>query len=129
MRVKTMHYENADVDVIYSDISLDTPATYIGKFNVAIVDGTLSETEINKAMLHEIGHSANHQNESSLYCSTASSHLKMEHEADKFMVNELVHEYLLQSGIDAKDVNYQDFANNNHLKDSSLVKKALRSNI
>lgn len=129
MRVKTMHYENADVDVIYSDISLDTPATYIGKFNVAIVDGTLSETEINKAMLHEIGHAANHQNESSLYCSTASSHLKMEHEADKFMVNELVHEYLLQSGIDAKDVNYQDFANNNHLKDSSLVKKTLRSNI
>ncbi len=77
MRVKTMHYENADVDVIYSDISLDTPATYIGKFNVAIVDGTLSETEINKAMLHEIGHATNHQNESSLYCSTASSHLKM----------------------------------------------------
>lgn len=129
MRVKTMHSENADVDVIYFDIPLDTPATYIGKFNVAIVDGTLSETEINKAMLHEIGHATNHQNEGFLYCSTASSHLKMEHEADKFMVNELVHEYLLQSGVDAKDVNYQDFANNNYLKDSSLVKEALKSNI
>lgn len=80
-------------------------------------------------MLHEIGHATKHQNESSLYCSTASSHLKMEYEADKFMVNELVHEYLLQSGVEAKDVNYQDFANDNHLKNSSLVKKALKSNI
>lgn len=129
MRVKTVHYENVDVDVIYSDIPLDTPATYIEKFNVAIVDGTLSETEINKVMLHEIGHATNHQNESSLYCSTASFHLKMEHEADEFMVKKLVDEYLSQSGIDAKDINYQNFADCNHLKDSSLVKNVLKTSI
>ena len=129
MRVKSMHYDKTDVDVIYSDIPLDTPATYIGKFKVAIVDGTLSETEINKAMLHELGHATNHQNEGSLYCSTASSRLKMEHEADKFMVKELINEYLLKNGVDAKDVNYQNFADYNHLKDSSLVKDILKSNI
>lgn len=129
MHAKAMHCGNTNVNVIYSEIPLDTPATYIGKYNVAIVDGTLSKLEINKAVLHEMGHATNHKDENSLYSSTTSSRLKMEHEADEFMVKELVDEYLSQSGIDAKDINYQNFADCNHLKDSSLVKNILKASI
>lgn len=100
-------------------------STYISKYNAVIVDNTVNDKDIEKALLHELGHKIKHNQSNILYNCAPSYRLKMEHEANEFMIDELVSDYLANNDVDPKNVNYANFANNNKLSDTSTVKKAL----
>lgn len=125
------YFKKYDVKVklIYSNLQLDTVASYIPKFNLFIVDNTASEEEINKAVLHELGHLIKHTDIKELYNCTSVCRLKMEHEANQFMVDELIDDYLQDSNTDPESVNYIDFANNNHIHETYMIKQAIQNHI
>lgn len=125
------YFKKYDIEItlIYSGVSLDTTATYLPALNVAIIDNTANEEDIKKALLHELGHKINHENIKELYNSAPSTHIKMEHEADEFMINELVSEYISCNGTDASTINFSNFATNNHLSDINTVKKAIKKQL
>lgn len=125
------YFKKYDVKVklLYSNLPLDTVASYIPKFNLFIVDNTASEEEINKAVLHELGHLIKHTNIKELYNCAPVCRLKMEHEANQFMVNELVNDFLQDSNADPESVNYVDFANNNHIHETDMIKQAIQNHI
>ena len=99
------------------------------KFNLFIVDNTANENEINKAVLHELGHLIKHTNIKELYNCAPVCRLKMEHEANQFMVDELVDDYLENSNVEPETVNYIDFANDNHIQETNMIKQAIKSPI
>lgn len=125
------YFEKYDIKVklLYSSVQLDTVASYIPNFNLFIVDNTASEKEISKAILHELGHLIKHTDIKELYNCTSVCRLKMEHEANQFMVNELVNDYLQDSNTDPESVNYVDFANNNHIHETDMIKQAIQNHI
>lgn len=112
-----------DIQIERSELSEDAvydPLTnniYIGKNSSGII--------LRNAILHEAGHGILHNEYKVLYHSTAVSHLKMESEANKFMVNYLVQEYLETYGTDVP-VNIYDFMRNNQIEEKNelLVKSA-----
>lgn len=101
-------------DAVYDPL---TNNIYIGKNSSGII--------LRNAILHEAGHGILHNEYKVLYHSTAVSHLKMESEANKFMVNYLVQEYLETYGTDVP-VNIYDFMRNNQIEEKNefLVKSA-----
>lgn len=125
------YFKKYDIEItlIYSDCRLDTPATYISKYNAVIVDNTANNEDIEKALLHELGHKIKHENVKELYHSAPSTHIKMEHEANEFMVNELVSEYINSNYADASTINFSNFATSNHLSDINIVKKAIKKQL
>lgn len=120
---------DTEITLIYSDVSLDATATYLPTLNIAIIDNTAKSEEIKKALLHELGHKIKHENVKELYHSAPSTHIKMEHEANEFMVNELVSEYINSNYADESTINFSDFATNNHLSDINTVKKAIKKQL
>nr|WP_321315954.1 ImmA/IrrE family metallo-endopeptidase [uncultured Ligilactobacillus sp.] len=131
MRFEKRYFEEYDIElvIIYSDIPLDTPATFISKFNVIIIDNTKSNNDIYKALLHELGHKIKHNEINVLYNSSPSCRIKMEHEANEFMINELITQYLKDNYMDANNINYVDFANDNMLDDINIVKDAIKRHL
>ena len=131
MLFEERYFKKYDVKVklLYSSLNLDTVASYIPNFNLFIVDNTANENEINKAVLHELGHSIKHTNIKELYNCAPVCRLKMEREANQFMVNELIDDYLQDSSIELESVNYINFANNNHIQETDMIKQAIKSHI
>lgn len=112
-----------DIQIKNSDLSEDavydpwTNNIYIGKNSSGII--------LRNAILHEAGHGILHNQYKVLYHSTAVSHLKMESEANNFMINYLVQEYLEMYGLDVP-INIYDFMRNNQIEEKNelLVKSA-----
>ncbi|MDT2634982.1 ImmA/IrrE family metallo-endopeptidase [Enterococcus pseudoavium] len=89
--------------------ALDSAGKYIADINTIVLDGRLSEFDRAKALLHELGHASKHHKNYRLYNVTYSLHLKMEYEADHFMIESLVTKYLSNPDIWTEQVNYMKF--------------------
>ncbi|HHU4025880.1 ImmA/IrrE family metallo-endopeptidase [Enterococcus faecalis] len=93
--------------VIYDEI--ENNAYYMTRFNLIVVNVKLSEFEQKKALLHELGHACEHQENYHLYKTAYALRSKMEYEADCFMVEKLLDEYLNSTGIAPERINYMKF--------------------
>lgn len=113
------------VNVEYVNKRLDEPALFLPDVNLILVDATQDEYTQQKALLHELGHAAKHKDITCLYEATNTTHSKMEREANEFMVQEVVSEYLATTSISASEINWADFAKTHGL-DCELVYRALK---
>lgn len=95
------------VIVIYDEIEND--AYYMARFNLIVVNFRLSEFNQKKALLHELGHACEHQENYPLYKTAFALRSKMEYEANCFMIEKLLDEYLDKTGIAPERVNYLRF--------------------
>lgn len=111
--------EELNIHIVY-DPNLDKSAHYIPRINCIVLNTNLDEFDMTKALLHELGHAAQHQGNQVLYHTTHSMHEKMENEAEVFMIRQLIKQYLSLPGADINAVNYIDFIANNEL-DMSLA--------
>lgn len=96
------------VEIILSD-SLDADGHYISAIDTIIINDTLSDWKKRKALLHELGHASKHKKNSYLYNLTFSLHSKMEYEANCYMIEKLLDDYLLKTELDPHEVNYMKF--------------------
>lgn len=92
--------------------------------NTIGISTRLTETQQNNALLHEIGHVAEHYNCSELYKASFVAREKMEHEANVFRINHLVSKYVADYGID-HEINIYRFIDGNEI--SSSDEKDVRS--
>lgn len=121
--------EDLGVNVKLSDIKLDNPAVYLDEIDLIIIDYSLNDLDKRYALLHELGHVAKNKGEYSIYSQTKTARLKMERQANEFMVNEILDEYIATTGVEPIDINYLNFAKENSLPDSSLVENVLKHKI
>ncbi|WP_290033690.1 ImmA/IrrE family metallo-endopeptidase [Ligilactobacillus cholophilus] len=113
-----------NVKVVCSPL-LDKKGYCVELLNIIVINSNLSEQQQKNVLLHELGHIAKQRHEANLYSKTEAMRLKMEHEANEFMVNKIVNDYISNTGVEISDVNYQNFAINNSI-DASLVKDVLK---
>lgn len=118
---------NLDVQVIYGDfhkLAFYHPAT-----NNIYLSSSLEGIDKRNHFLHEAGHAILHLKYKAIYNTTPVSHLKMESEANNYMVNKIVQEYVETYGIDTH-VNIYDFMKENKIEDKNefLVKSAFIKN-
>lgn len=94
------------IDVVYMD--LDNAGYYDSITRVMFINENATELEIKKAILHELGHGVLHDEFNVLYRLPVPK-LKMENEADCYMIDQLLKEYLSINGIEVRNVNYMKF--------------------
>ena len=121
--------EDLGVTVKLSDVKLDNPAVYLDEIDLIIIDYSLSDADKRYALLHELGHAAKNKGEYSIYNKTKTARYKIEHQANEFMINEILNEYIATTGLEPADINYLNFAKENSLSDYSLVKNVLKNKI
>ena len=93
----------------------ENAGVYIPELNWIIINSNLNEYDQLETLLHELGHACQHHDCVELYNSTLASHSKCEYEADKFMLEELVENYMSINNLDASQVNYVNFIVDNNL--------------
>lgn len=106
--------DNLGVKIKYSG-KIEAGGTYIASLNWIIINSNLREMDQYEVLLHELGHACQHRDCFELYNSTLASHSKCEYEADKFMLEELVENYMSINNLDASQVNYVNFIVDNNL--------------
>lgn len=116
--------EELGVSVKLSDTKLDTPAIYFDEINLIIIDCTLNDINQKYTL-----HAAKNKGEYSIYTKTKTARYKMERQANEFMVNEILNEYIATTGVESININYLNFAKENSLPDSSLVENVLKHKI
>lgn len=118
------------VTIIYT-AELDKPAHYIAAINAIAIYSGLSEWEELCALLHELGHAAQHQEDYVLYNQIFVLHSKMESQAEKYMIKEILDYYLEDASIYPENINAVNFLVNNDLglEHESFVKEVLTSYI
>ena len=109
----------------------ENAGVYIPELNWIIINSNLNEYDQLETLLHELGHACQHHDCVELYNSTLASHSKCEYEADKFMLEELVENYMSINNLDASQVNYVNFIVDNNLSTSyiPILQKILQSKI
>lgn len=93
----------------------ESSGVYIPELNWIIINSNLNEYDQLETLLHELGHACQHHDCVELYNSTLASHSKCEYEADKFMLEELVENYMSINNLDISQVNYVNFIVDNNL--------------
>lgn len=81
------------VDIVYKDF-LDEDGHYIACINTVVLSPNLDEIQERCVLLHELGHAAKHQDNYVLYNRLLGFHLKMENEAEEFMIEKLFTMYV-----------------------------------
>lgn len=76
------------------DMYLEAPAFYSSDFDIIVINTKLNELDQKKALLHELGHACLHKKNNALYQVTVSMHGKIEAEANRFMLKNLLNTYL-----------------------------------
>ncbi|EIA7728999.1 ImmA/IrrE family metallo-endopeptidase [Enterococcus faecalis] len=95
--------------IILEKEDLDADGHYIASINTIVLKGSLDEWNKRKILLHELGHASKHQHNYQLYNLAFSLHSKMEHEADVFMIDNLLDDYMSKTGLTVEQVNYMRF--------------------
>lgn len=126
-RIRQM-IKKLEVIIIYTE-ELDKPAHYIAAINTIVIYSGLSEWEELCALLHELGHAAQHREDYVLYNQIYSLHSKMESQAEKYMIKEILDYYLEDTSIYPESINAVNFLVNNDLglEHESFVKEVLTS--
>lgn len=106
---------------------LDANGHFIAEINAIVIRSNLSHWERTKTLLHELGHACKHHKDYYLYNIAFSLHSKMEYEADCYMIEKLLDNYLLETELDPQQVNYMKFIEDTNLDPcyESLVKNML----
>lgn len=94
---------------IYYDSELKKKAHYVAKYNLIVVNGNLSDGDIQKSVLHELGHAAKHRNNTKMYNLIFSLHSKMENEAEEFMIEKMIETRLSNPDFSADGFNCINF--------------------
>lgn len=110
--------------VEYTSEPIETEGMYIPELDLIILDGTRCEDVQKKCLLHELAHAKLHRQYKSMYVSSSSNRIKMEHEADTQMIDELIDRALTDSDTDIRDMNWLDIANKFNL-DPYIVKDVM----
>lgn len=84
--------ELLNVKVVYND-HLEDHGKYVPLLNIIIVKNTLNDFEKKKVLLHELGHACEEKNNYELYKISFALKSKMEHAANKFMINYFIAEH------------------------------------
>ena len=89
--------------------TLDAEGHYFPAINAIVLDAKLTGMKRTLILLHELGHACLHHDERELYNLTASMHLKMETEADLFMINKIIEHRFNDSDFEPDSFNYMNF--------------------
>lgn len=98
--------------------------TKADKKDYIIINESLSEEEIEKVVLHEIGHYKHDNEVMGSYKNNLRARDMCEHEANKFMIHQKIKNYINQ-GYDAININYVNLADSLGTKDYFEVKEEL----
>ena len=101
--------------IIYDDI--EAPALYIAAIHTIVVSTNLNESEQKHALRHELAHV---EQSNSLYRASAAQKLKLEYEANCYMVSDLLRTYLSQTDQALEDINYITFMEQVGLSDKYI---------
>lgn len=82
---------------------------------VVIVKSNLSDEQIKQVILHELGHVRCDDGVPGSYADYRVPHSKMEHQANIFMLRELLHQYILTNNADPEDINCVAFLESEQL--------------
>lgn len=88
---------------------LDSDAKYIPVMDTIVLDSRLSERVKLLRLLHELGHAAKHKNNYLLYKKSFALHLKMENEAEEFMIEKMLEARLNDPDFEPSSFNYINF--------------------
>ncbi len=97
---------------------------------VIYIDSKLNSRQQKAVILHELGHIAKHERHSvELYNATLNMKLKMERNANGFMIRYLFRNYIDITGDDPHSVNYLEFMRQNDIpsRDEGIVKEIIAS--
>lgn len=91
------------------------------------VNNQLTESHQTITILHELGHVAKQRNNRELYDASMTMKLKMEREANEFLITGLVQNYVDITGNNPINLNYIDFMRNNDIPscEEDLVKEII----
>lgn len=92
------------VDVFYYS-PMPVKGLYVPSYNVIFIDSSLNDHEQEQVLRHELLHCIEHRHSIGLYTATEAERLKMEAEANTFMLKEALSEYALDTGVDIRDIN------------------------
>lgn len=95
-------------------LDLDSEGYYDSTLKIMFVNEKLSEIEMKKAIYHEMGHGVLHNELSALY-KMPVPRSKMEHEADFFMIDALLKDYLNVNSMTPEEINPVHFIETNGL--------------
>ena len=95
---------NLDVKIIYVD-DLPVQGVFLPDFNIIFINSDLDEHQQEFVLKHELLHCIEHKHQAGLYTATQAERLKMEAEANTFMLKEILNEYSLKTGVDVRDIN------------------------
>lgn len=104
------------------DPNLDADGHYITGINTIVINSRFSEFDMTKALLHELGHAAQHQGNTELYTASFALHSKMECEAEEFATKYLVKQFIDMHAFELEAFNYEDFVRDNELDESIAPK-------
>lgn len=107
-------------------IEMESDGCYIKKMNTIFVNSSLSEEELRKVIYHEIKHVVDHEEFIELY-KIFYFRTKMEYEADYYMIESLLYEYISEYHIEPSNVNVFSFIDYYELDHSCepVVKEAM----
>lgn len=107
--------------------NFDNPGYYAPELNAIFIDKKLDKCQHEAVLLHELGHAAKQKNEIELYNATKTMKLKMECEANRFMISYLFHRYIKYTGEEPYGVDYLEFMRQNDipLRDEDIVKEII----
>ncbi|QLL77745.1 ImmA/IrrE family metallo-endopeptidase [Ligilactobacillus saerimneri] len=102
-RIDDLLKEN-NITVAFLD-DLDSKGLYIPEKKTIILKSELSKEEQILVLLHELGHILHDDDVPGSYVDYRVPHSKMEHQANIFMLRELLHQYILTNNADPEDIN------------------------
>lgn len=121
---------NLDVKIIYVD-DLPVQGVFLPDFNIIFINSDLDEHQQEFVLKHELLHCIEHKHQAGLYTATQAERLKMEAEANTFMLKEILNEYILTECVDIQDINPVCFLENQGLSLNlePKLRKILKENI
>lgn len=93
-----------DVKITYVD-DLPVKGIFMPDLDAIFINSSLEEHEQKHVLKHELLHCIEHRHSAGLYTATQAERLKMEAEANTFMLKEALSEYASDAGMEIEDIN------------------------